>query len=242
MIAVEAKNLTKRYKNKTAVDNINFTVEEGELFALLGVNGAGKTTTIRMLSCLSMPSSGEVFVCGKNCVDESYSVKSYIGISPQDTAVAGNLTVRENLEFMSKVYGFDKAKVKSRCDEMISLFNMNDVQNSRAKTLSGGYKRKLSIAMALITEPRVMFLDEPTLGLDVLARRELWKAIELLKGKVTVILTTHYMEEAEHLSDKIAIMLDGKIAEMGTLSELEELSGKTGLEDVFVEIAERSKN
>ena len=242
MIAVEAKNLTKRYKNKTAVDNINFTVEEGELFALLGVNGAGKTTTIRMLSCLSMPSSGEAFVCGKNCVGESYSVKSYIGISPQDTAVAGNLTVRENLEFMSKVYGFDKAKVKSRCDEMISLFNMNYVQNSRAKTLSGGYKRKLSIAMALITEPKVMFLDEPTLGLDVLARRELWQAIELLKGKVTIILTTHYMEEAEHLSDKIAIMLDGKIAEMGTLSELEKLSGKTGLEDVFVEIAERSKN
>lgn len=242
MIAVEAKNLTKRYKNKTAVDNINFTVEEGELFALLGVNGAGKTTTIRMLSCLSVPNSGEAFICGKNCVNESYFVKSYIGISPQDTAVAGNLTVRENLEFMSKIYGFDKAKIKLRCDEMISLFNMNDIQNSRAKTLSGGYKRKLSIAMALITEPRVMFLDEPTLGLDVLARRELWKAIELLKGKVTIILTTHYMEEAEHLSDRIAIMLDGKIVEMGTLSELEELSGKTGLEEVFVEIAERSKN
>lgn len=242
MVAVEAKNLTKIYKNKTAVDNINFTVEKGELFALLGVNGAGKTTTIRMLSCLSVPNSGEAFICGKSCINESASVKSYIGISPQDTAVAGNLTVRENLEFMSKVYGFDKDKIKSRCDEMISLFNMHDVKNSRAKTLSGGYKRKLSIAMALITEPQVIFLDEPTLGLDVLARRELWKAIELLKGKITIILTTHYMEEAEHLSDRIAIMVNGKIAEMGTLSELEKLSGKTGLENVFVEIAERSKN
>lgn len=242
MVTVEAKNLTKRYKNKTAVDNINFTVEKGELFALLGVNGAGKTTTIRMLSCLSVPNSGEAFICGKSCINESAYVKSYIGISPQDTAIAGNLTVRENLEFMSKVYGFDKDKIKSRCDEMISLFNMHDVKNSRAKTLSGGYKRKLSIAMALITEPQVIFLDEPTLGLDVLARRELWKAIELLKGKITIILTTHYMEEAEHLSDRIAIMVNGKIAEMGTLSELEKLSGKTGLENVFVEIAERSKN
>lgn len=241
MIAVEARDLTKRYKTKVAVNNISLKVEEGELFALLGVNGAGKTTTIRMLSCLSVPSSGEAFICGKSCAKNSDEVKPVIGISPQDTAVAGNLTVRENLEFIAKVYGFDKVKIKERTDEVISIFSMGDIQKSFAKTLSGGWKRKLSIAMALISEPKVLFLDEPTLGLDVLARRELWCAIERLKGKITIILTTHYMEEAEHLSDRIAIMIDGEIAAMGTLSEIEELSGKTGLENAFVEIAERSR-
>ena len=240
MVAVEARNLTKKYKIKTAVDSINLKVPEGELFALLGVNGAGKTTTIRMLSCLSVPSSGEAFICGKNCVEEADAVKPVIGISPQDTSVAENLTVRENLEFMAKIYGFDKSKIKARTNEMLSLFNMSEVEKSRAKTLSGGWKRKLSIAMALISEPKVLFLDEPTLGLDVLARRELWNAIEKLKGKITIILTTHYMEEAEKLSDRIAIMINGKIVSMGTLQELEELTGKKGLENVFVEIAERS--
>lgn len=240
MRAVEAKMLTKKYKTKKAVDNISFAVNEGELFALLGVNGAGKTTTIRMLSCLSSPTSGEAFINGHSCTDNPSAVKSEIGISPQDTAVAENLTVRENLEFIAKVYGFDKATIKSRTDEMISVFKMKDVENSRAKTLSGGWKRKLSIAMALICEPKVLFLDEPTLGLDVLARRELWKTINALKGKITIILTTHYMEEAEQLSDRIAIMIDGKIASIGTLQELETESGKAGLENAFVEIAERS--
>ncbi|MBP3567568.1 MAG: ABC transporter ATP-binding protein [Lachnospiraceae bacterium] len=239
-IAVEAKRLTKKYKDKVAVDGINLKVEKGELFALLGVNGAGKTTTIRMLSCLSTPTSGEAFINGHNCSMEASVVKAEIGISTQDTAVAENLTVRENLEFIAQVYGFDKVKVRTRADEMIALFKMSEVEHSRAKTLSGGWKRKLSIAMALISEPKVLFLDEPTLGLDVLARRELWRAIEALKGKITILLTTHYMEEAEALSDRIAIMIDGKIAACGTLSELEQLSGKTGLESVFVEIAERN--
>lgn len=240
MTAVAAKELVKKYKTKTAVDSISLNVEKGELFALLGVNGAGKTTTIRMLSCLSAPTSGEAFINGHSCITEAETVKSEIGISPQETSVAENLTIRENLEFMAAVYGFDKAKIKKRSAEMIKLFNMSEVENARAKTLSGGWKRKLSIAMALISEPKVLFLDEPTLGLDVLARRELWSAIETLKGKITIILTTHYMEEAERLSDKIAIMINGKIAAIGSLAELEKLSGKTGLEDVFVEIAERS--
>jgi len=239
-IAVEAKNLTKKYKSKVAVDGINLRVAEGELFALLGVNGAGKTTTIRMFAGLSAPTDGEAYINGKNCHEELAAVKSEIGISTQDTAVAENLTVRENLEFIARVYGFDKHKVKERTDEMITLFKMGEVENSRAKTLSGGWKRKLSIAMALISEPKVLFLDEPTLGLDVLARRELWRAIEALKGKITILLTTHYMEEAEALSDRIAIMIDGKVAACGTLAELEQFSGKTGLENVFVEIAERS--
>lgn len=241
MKAVEVKNLTKKYRTKTAVDGINFSVEEGELFALLGVNGAGKTTTIRMMSCLSTATSGEVYICGHNCSSETDEVKKIIGISPQETSVAENLTVRENLEFIVSVYGYDKDRIKSRTEEMIRLFNMGEVENFRAKTLSGGWKRKLSIAMSLISEPKVLFLDEPTVALDVLARRELWTVIESLKGKVTVILTTHYMEEAEQLSDRIAIMIDGKISAVGTLAEIEKISGKKGLEDSFVEIAERSR-
>ncbi|MDE5854541.1 MAG: ATP-binding cassette domain-containing protein [Ruminococcus sp.] len=240
MKAVEVKNLTKKYKDKTAVDSISFSVEKGELFALLGVNGAGKTTTIKILSCLSNPTSGEAYINNYSCTSNSNSVKSETGISPQETSVAENLTIRENLEFIASVYGFDKNKIKLQTDKMIQLFNMKEVENSRAKTLSGGWKRKLSIAMALISEPKVLFLDEPTLGLDVLARRELWTAIESLKGKITIILTTHYMEEAEHLSDKIAIMVNGRISAIGTLSEIEKIAGKTGLENAFVEIAERS--
>ncbi len=238
MKAVEAVNLTKKYKNKTAVNSINLSVEEGELFALLGVNGAGKTTTIRMLSCLSTPTSGDAVVYGHNTMTESEEVKRIIGISPQDTAIAENLTIRENLQLMAGIYGFSKEKSAQRVQEMIDIFGMDEVQNDRAKTLSGGWKRKLSIAMALISEPKLLFLDEPTLGLDVLARRELWNAINALKGKITIILTTHYMEEAESLSDRIAIMLGGKISAMGTLAELEAISGETGLEASFVKIAD----
>lgn len=240
MNTIETKNLTKKYKDKTAVDSLNLTIKEGELFSLLGVNGAGKTTTIRMLACLSTPTSGEAFVNGNDCIKESGEVKKIIGISPQDTAVADNLTVRENLEFMAAIYYTDKEKIKKRINKIESIFGLTEVENQRAKTLSGGWKRKLSIAMALISEPKVLFLDEPTLGLDVLARRELWRAIENLKGKMTIVLTTHYMEEAEHLSDRIAIMLSGKIVACGTLDEIEKAAGKEGkgLEEAFVTIAE----
>ena len=238
MKAVEAVKLTKKYKTRTAVDGIDFHVEKGELFALLGVNGAGKTTTIRMLCCLSQPTSGQAIVCGHDTMKEGNEVKRLIGISPQDTAIAENLTIRENLTMVAMIYGFSSEKVSAKTEEMIKLFGMDEVQNDRAKTLSGGWKRKLSIAMALISEPEVLFLDEPTLGLDVLARRELWTAIEALKGKMTIILTTHYMEEAESLSDRIAIMLGGRIAAMGTLSEIEEIAGEKGLEASFVKIAD----
>lgn len=238
MNAIETKGLTKRFGQKTAVDHIDLTVGEGELFALLGVNGAGKTTTIRMLSGLSAPTEGQCSVCGKDCVAEKAQVKGMIGLSPQDTAVAENLTVLENLHFMAQVHGLKGDSKQQRVQEMIRQFRMEEVLSSRAKTLSGGWKRKLSIAMALISQPRVLFLDEPTLGLDVLARRELWRVIESLKGKVTVLLTTHYMEEAEQLADRIAVMIGGRIAAMGTLQELEQLTGKTGLEECFVAIAE----
>lgn len=239
MNAIETRGLTKKYKTKTAVDGLDLTVAEGELFALLGVNGAGKTTTVRMLTCLSEPTSGECRVCGKDCVKEQSEVKQVVGISPQDTAVAENLTVLENLKLVCGIYGYSKEETESKISEMMNLFRMDEVGNSRAKTLSGGWKRKLSIAMALISKPKVLFLDEPTLGLDVLARRELWSVVEELKGKITIVLTTHHMEEAEHLADRIAIMLEGKIAAIGTLAELEQISGKTGLEESFVEIAEK---
>lgn len=237
MNAIETKNLTKRYKTKTAVSGLSLTVSEGELFALLGVNGAGKTTTIRILSCLSKPTEGECCVCGHNCQSEAAAVKNIVGISPQDTAVAENLTVLENMRLICGIYGYSPEKTKRRIDEMTKLFGMDEVSNSRAKTLSGGWKRKLSIALALIAEPKVLFLDEPTLGLDVLARRELWSVVEELKGKITIVLTTHYMEEAEALSDRIAIMIDGNLAALGTLSELEAQSGESGLENTFVKIA-----
>ena len=240
MTAVQAKGLTKKYKAKTAVDALDLTVKEGELFALLGVNGAGKTTTIRMLTCLSKPTAGEAYICGHDTATDSSAVKALVGISPQDTAVAENLTVKENLTLAARIYGFSKEKTAQRIEEMTKLFKLDEVLKSRAKTLSGGWKRKVSIAMALISEPKVLFLDEPTLGLDVLARRELWGAIETLKGKITVILTTHYMEEAEQLSDRIAIMTAGKIRAIGTLQELEQISGETGLENAFVKIAESS--
>lgn len=240
MNAIETSGLTKVFGRHTAVDHVDLQIREGELFALLGVNGAGKTTTIRMLSGLSVPTEGACSVCGFDCVDQTAQVKEIIGLSPQDTAVAENLTVAENLHFMAQVQGLVGRQAQDRVTAMIKTFHMEEVAASRAKTLSGGWKRKLSIAMALIGQPRVLFLDEPTLGLDVLARRELWRTIESLKGRVTVLLTTHYMEEAQQLADRIAVMIDGRIAAMGSLSELENLTGKTGLEEAFVAIAEGS--
>jgi len=240
MNAIETKGLTKVFGRKVAVDHIDLTVGEGELFALLGVNGAGKTTTIRMLSGLSAPTEGSCSVCGHDCVTEKPQVKEIIGLSPQDTAVAENLTVLENLQFMAQVHGLSGEAKRQRVQEMIDQFRMEEVLDSRAKTLSGGWKRKLSIAMALISQPKVLFLDEPTLGLDVLARRELWRVIEGLKGKVTVLLTTHYMEEAEHLADRIVVMIAGRMAAVGTLQQLERMTGKIGLEEAFVAIAEGS--
>lgn len=234
------KGLTKKYKEKTAVNGLDLSIEKGELFSLLGVNGAGKTTTIRMLTCLSKPTSGEAFVSGHSTESESAQVKRIVGISPQDTAVAGNLTVRENLRLIAGIYGFSRERTAQRIDDMTRLFRLEEVLDSRAKTLSGGWKRKLSIAMALISEPEVLFLDEPTLGLDVLARRELWSAVKSLRGKITIILTTHYMEEAEQLSDRIAIMVGGRIHAVGTLGELEQLTGERGLENAFVRIAEQA--
>lgn len=235
--AIYTKNLVKRYGGKTAVDSISLSVPEGEMIALLGVNGAGKTTTIRMLTCLSKPTEGSASILGHDVVKEADMVKRLVGISTQDTAVADNLTVEENLKFMAGVY-LEKDQIDKNVEKAIKIFSLEEYRNTKSKHLSGGWKRKLSIAMAIIGEPKVLFLDEPTLGLDVLARRELWKIINTLKKSMTIVLTTHYMEEAESLADRIAIMINGRIVRLGTLAELEQETGKKGLEEVFVAVAE----
>lgn len=236
--SIEIKGLRKEFGSKIAVNDLNLKVREGSLFAFLGVNGAGKTTTIRMLTGLTRPNAGDAVVMGHSITENLQDVKKLVNLSPQETSIAPNLTVRENLEFIAGIYGFDKAKTKEKTAQMLEQFSMGEVEKSKAKTLSGGWQRKLSIAMALIAEPKVLFLDEPTLGLDVLARRELWREIEALKGKITIVLTTHYMEEAEALSDEIAIMAKGDLKAIGTLEELKKQTGAKNLEEAFVKIVE----
>lgn len=240
MNAIELRGLCKKFGKKIAVDSIDLDVKEGELFGLLGVNGAGKTTTIRMLCCLSRPDGGDAKICGHSIVTDSTEVKHIIGISPQETSVAPNLTVRENFEFIAGVYGADSAAARRRADEMIARFDMQSVENSRAKTLSGGWQRRLSIAMALIGQPKVLFLDEPTLGLDVLARRELWNHIKGMKGNITMVLTTHYLEEIEALCDRVAVMVNGKICAQGSVDELKSITATDSLEDAFVKISQQN--
>ena len=235
---IEIKNLRKEFGTKVAVDNLSLTINEGEIFAFLGVNGAGKTTTIRMLNGLTQPTAGDATVLGNSILTDMDAVKSCSNISPQETSVAPNLTVKENLEFIAGIYGISKEKISKKLEEICDEFDLTEVWNSKAKTLSGGWQRKVSIAMALITEPKVLYLDEPTLGLDVLARRDLWKVIRRLRGRITIVLTTHYMEEAEELSDHIAIMMKGKTVAFGTMEELRAKSGKEHLEDIFVSVVE----
>ena len=236
MPAIETEKLRKEYKDITAVDGLDLRVEQGELFALLGINGAGKTTTIKMLSCLCRPTSGDAHLNGKSIVHDAAAVKAIIGVSPQETAVAPNLTVKENLELMCGVHGFSREKQTEKMAELSGQFGLDSVLKKKAGKLSGGWQRRLSIAMALISEPQILFLDEPTLGLDVLARSDLWDSIRALKWKFTIVLTTHYMEEAEALSDRIGIMKGGKLLMVGTAEELKRAAGKDKFEEAFVAI------
>jgi len=238
MIAIKTDNLTKKFKNITAVDNLNLEINQNELFALLGVNGAGKTTTIKMLSCLINPTEGDAFVFDISISKEPNKVKPLMNVSPQETAVAPNLTVKENLELIGGIYGMDKKTAGEKAQNMINVFGLEEIQNNRAKILSGGYQRRLSIAMALISEPKLLFLDEPTLGLDVLARRELWKVIKNLKKDITIILTTHYLEEAVALSDRIGIMVKGKLKIVGTAEKIIQTMNTDNFEDAFITISE----
>ena len=236
MQAIKTMGLVKRYKNLTAVDALHLEIERGELFSLLGVNGAGKTTTIKMLTCLTRPTEGDALVGGCSVLREPERVKRLIGVSPQETAVAPNLSVRENLELICGIHGFSKEKTRAKCGELSARFGLDSVLQRKAGRLSGGWQRRVSIAMALISEPEILFLDEPTLGLDVLARHELWGVIRALKGRVTIVLTTHYMEEAEALSDRIGILKDGCLLAAGTVEELNRMAGTDDFEDAFVSI------
>lgn len=236
MDAIRIDSLTKKYKDVTAVDNLSLTVKQGELFSLLGVNGAGKTTTIKMLSCLTTPTSGNAFLNGKSIISNTCDVKSIIAVSPQETAVAPGLSVMENLELMCGVHGIGKDRRTGKIAELTELLGLDTVLKKKAGKLSGGWQRRLSIAMALISEPQILFLDEPTLGLDVLARSDLWDIIRSLKGKVTIILTTHYMEEAEALSDRIAIMKGGRLLVCATAGEIKAMANTDSFEEAFVRI------
>ena len=238
--AVLCRGLTKKFGSKVAVDSLDLQIEPGTLFSLLGVNGAGKTTTIRMLSSLILPSGGYAMIHGHDCVKEPDAVKRLVGVSPQTTAVSPRMTVFENLVFMEELYGADKKTAERNANEAAERYGMTEYLHSPSKILSGGQSRMLSVAMAMADGPKVLFLDEPTLGIDVIARRRLWKVINDLKGKVTIILTTHYMEEAEELSDRIGIMIDGRLRACGTMAELEAQTGLKGLEPVFINISEGS--
>ncbi|WP_440897064.1 ABC transporter ATP-binding protein [Amphibacillus sp. Q70] len=236
MIAIETKQLTKRYGKQKAVNDVSLSITKGEVFSILGVNGAGKSTLIKMLSCLIKPTSGEAAIFGYDVLKQADQVKKLIAVSPQETAIAPNLTVYENLELMAGVHGFSPKDREQKVIEVMNVLSLTPFGKQRSQTLSGGWKRRLSIAMALISEPEILFLDEPTLGLDILARRELWEVINGLKGHVTIILTTHYLEEAEALSDRICILKQGEVKALGGVGELITQTSTSSFEDAFVSL------
>lgn len=236
MLAIKTINLEKRYNGRIAVDELNLEIRQGELFSLLGVNGAGKTTTIKMLSCLTTPTGGDAIVGSYSIINDPEQVKRLIGVSPQETAVAPGLSVKENLELICGIHGFSREKTRRKIQVLTGQFALESVLHRKAGKLSGGWQRKVSIVMALISEPQILFLDEPTLGLDVIARHELWETIRFLKGNVTVILTTHYMEEAQALSDRIGIMNDGRLIAVGTAEDLISKAGSRDFEAAFVSL------
>lgn len=241
MKAIRTERLSKRYKDILAVNRLDLTVEQGELFALLGVNGAGKTTAIKMLSCLTRPSAGEAWLEGKSILSQAAEVKQRIGVSPQETAVAPNLTAEENLLLMCGVHGFSKEKSRQKAAELAAQLGLAPVLHRRAGKLSGGWQRRLSIAMALVSQPEILFLDEPTLGLDVLARSDLWDTVRSLKGRITIVLTTHYLEEAEALSDRVGVMKDGRLLALGTPEELKRQTGSARFEEAFVKLVKEER-
>lgn len=241
MEAIRTERLSKRYKDILAVNRLDLTVEQGELFALLGVNGAGKTTAIKMLSCLTRPTGGEAWLDGKSILSQTGEVKQRIGVSPQETAVAPNLTAEENLLLMCGVHGFSKEKSRQKAAELAAQLGLAPILHRRAGKLSGGWQRRLSIAMALVSQPEILFLDEPTLGLDVLARSDLWDTVRSLKGRITIVLTTHYLEEAEALSDRVGVMKDGRLLALGTPEELKRQTGSARFEEAFVKLVKEER-
>ena len=240
MVAIKIDGITKKYKNTVAVNNLSLEINEGELFSLLGVNGAGKTTTIKILSCVSKPDTGDAYVFGNSVINSSDKVKALIGVSPQNSAIAPNLTVEENLRFIAGLFGFVKTEIDEKVNKYAELLSIKDVLSKKAGVLSGGYQRRLSIALALISEPKVLFLDEPTLGLDVLARGDLWDIIKSLKGKTTIILTTHYMNEAESLSDRVGVMKNGRLIACGSTEDIKTIAQTDSFESAFIKLVKEN--
>ena len=239
MNAIEISHISKRFGAVAAVNDLNLSVCQGELFSLLGLNGAGKTTTIKILSGLLTPDSGETFLEGISVQKDPADAKSILAVSPQETAIAPNLTVRENLRFICGIHGLSRQRTEEKTAALSRQLGLNPVLDRRAGKLSGGYQRRLSIAMALISEPRVLFLDEPTLGLDVVARRELWDVIRQLHGSITILLTTHYMEEAQALSDRVGILAAGQLRALGTPQELQDRTATASLEEAFLSLVKK---
>ena len=233
---IEIEGLTKKYGKVTAVDDLSLCVEDNECFALLGLNGAGKTTLVSMLSTLVAPTGGRAAIDGFDLVNNRAEIRKIINISPQESAVAKNLTVRENALLIASLYNLPDGK--ERADEVIAQFGLEEKADVQCKKLSGGQMRRVSIALGLLTRPKILFLDEPTLGLDVKARRILWEAISSLKGKMTIILTTHYLEEVEHLADRIGIISRGKLRCAGTPDEILAKTGTEKLEEAFLALTE----
>ena len=232
MEIIKVENVCKDYKNIKALNNVSLSINEGELYGLLGVNGAGKTTLLKILSGLTDMTSGK-FSVSNYSNKEIDEIKKIIDISPQESAVAMNLTVLENLKFFQELYN---QKDDEYLEEIINDLGLSEVKKQRAKTLSGGYQRRLSIALGLISKPKILLLDEPTLGLDVLARRELWNIINKFKGKITIILTSHYLEEIEALCDRVSIMSKGNLLIEGTIDEIKKKANEDSFEEAFVKI------
>ena len=220
MNAVQTFKLTKEFDGLVAVNGVDLEINKGELFSLLGPNGAGKTTTIRMLCCLLKPTRGTASILGHDVVRVPFAVKKLIGVSPQDTILSERLNCWENLALIGKVHGLRSDEVKGRSEELLETMGLMERAKDQVRKFSGGMKRRLSIAMALVPDPQVLFLDEPTLGLDPQSRRNIWEHIAGLKGKKTILLTTHYMEEADYLSDRIGIIDEGRVVALGTSQEL----------------------
>jgi ABC-2 type transport system ATP-binding protein len=214
--SIQTFNLSRIFSSRTAVDGIDLDIKKGELFALLGPNGAGKTTSINMLNCLLRPSGGTARVMGHDINRDSYKVKEALGVSPQETTLSEHLNSLENLDLIGRLHGIEPPKLKNWSPLMLETMGLTDRAKEQVRRFSGGMKRRLSIAMALIHNPPIIVLDEPTLGLDPQARRAVWEYIARLKGEKTILLTTHYMEEADFLADRIAIIDEGIIVALGT--------------------------